>query len=173
MIKFYQSQFKSIFINKKYLGFALLIFMVGMVLGFLITFSPEAPPIKEQMIDTLKSMVKPNYIQTLLFIIQHNLTIMALAIVLGTIGSIFLSFFNGVAISFLMSGEKPFMWLYLLPHGIFELTAFFIAFGYGLKIGIIPFKKQDVFKEALIIFTSIILPLTILAGVIETTLIFL
>jgi len=66
----------------------------------------------------------------------------------------------------------------ILPHGIFELPAIFISLGLGLKLGSFVFqkKKQESFRDFLLnslrVFLFIVIPLLIIAGIIEGTLIF-
>jgi len=61
----------------------------------------------------------------------------------------------------------------LLPHGIFELPAIFISLGLGLKLGSFIFqkKKQESFRNFLLnslrVFLFIVIPLLIIAGIIE------
>lgn len=65
----------------------------------------------------------------------------------------------------------------LFPHGIFELPAIFISLGLGLKLGSFIFqkKKQESFRDflwnSLKVFLFIVIPLLIIAGIIEGTLI--
>lgn len=65
----------------------------------------------------------------------------------------------------------------LLPHGIFELPAIFISLGLGLKLGSFVFqkKKQESFRSflsnSLRVFLFIVVPLLIIAGIIEGILI--
>ena len=67
----------------------------------------------------------------------------------------------------------------IIPHGIFELPAIFISLGLGLKFGTFAFQKNKAksFKNYLInslrVFLLIVIPLLIIAGIIEGTLIFL
>jgi len=66
----------------------------------------------------------------------------------------------------------------ILPHGIFELPAVFIALGMGLKFGGFIFQKEKIkslreyFWNSLRVFLFVVLPLLIIAGIIEGTLIF-
>jgi len=67
----------------------------------------------------------------------------------------------------------------ILPYGIFELPAIFISLGIGLKLGSFVFqkKKQKSFRDFLLnslrVFLFIVVPLLIIAGIIEGTLIYL
>jgi len=66
----------------------------------------------------------------------------------------------------------------LLPHGIFELPAVLISMGLGLKLGTFIFKKNKIMSlkefsfKSLKAFFFIIIPLLIIAALIESTLIF-
>ena len=68
------------------------------------------------------------------------------------------------------------MWR-LLPHGIFELPAIILSIGIGLKLGVEIWKKDswNVLKrniiESLRFFIFIIMPLLVIAAIIEGLLI--
>ena len=61
----------------------------------------------------------------------------------------------------------------ILPHGIFELPAIFIALGMGIKLGSFVFYKEAFnklnyfFKNSLRVFIFVVLPLLVIAGIIE------
>jgi stage II sporulation protein M len=62
----------------------------------------------------------------------------------------------------------------LLPHGIFELPAVFFCIGMGMKIGFSLFGKKNTknnlkrnLKESLRFFAFVVIPLLIIAGIIE------
>ena len=65
----------------------------------------------------------------------------------------------------------------ILPYGIFELPAVFISLGLGLKFGTFLRQKnkgkyfKDYFWNCIRIFILIVIPLLIIAGIIEGTLI--
>ena len=67
----------------------------------------------------------------------------------------------------------------LLPHGIFELPAIFISLGLGLKLGTCIFRKEilknfnEYFINSLRVFLFIVIPLLLIAGIIEGSLIFI
>ena len=96
--------------------------------------------------------------------------------VIGAIG-------NGYILGFvsLMAFEKEGIdvLLRLLPHGIFELPAVFISLGLGLKFGTFIFQKNkgELFKEyfwnSLRVFLFIVVPLLIIAAIIEGILVFM
>ena len=67
----------------------------------------------------------------------------------------------------------------IFPHGIFELPAVFISLGLGLKLGTFIFQRNklkafaEFFWNSLRVFLFIVLPLLIIAAIIEGSLIFL
>jgi len=67
----------------------------------------------------------------------------------------------------------------LLPHGVFELPALFISMGLGLKLGMFVFYKKrfktlkTFFWNSLRVFVFVIIPLLVIAAVIEGSLIVL
>ena len=66
----------------------------------------------------------------------------------------------------------------LLPHGIFELPAVLVSMGLGLKMGTFIFRKnktkslKEFFLKSLKAFFFVIIPLLVIAALIESTLIF-
>ena len=88
-------------------------------------------------------------------------------------------FILGFVASMAVSSEGFFVLWRIFPHGIFELPAIFISFGLGLKIGTFIFQKKKFesfkkyFMNSLKVFLFIIIPLLIIAAIIEGGLIFL
>jgi stage II sporulation protein M len=88
---------------------------------------------------------------------------------------------NGYLLGFVAAktvGQEGILILWkLFPHGIFELPALFISLGLGLKLGTIIFQKNKIraFKEyvkkSLKVFFFVIVPLLIVAAIIEAGLI--
>lgn len=67
----------------------------------------------------------------------------------------------------------------LFPHGIFELPAIFISLGLGVKLSTFVFKKKkadafrDFLEKSFWSYVLIVLPLLVIAAIIEGTLIYL
>ena len=67
----------------------------------------------------------------------------------------------------------------LVPHGILEIPALFISLGLGLRLGVFIFQKnklkslQKYVWESLRVFLFVIIPLLIIAAIIEGSFIFL
>ena len=119
------------------------------------------------------------------FIFLNNAQSSFMGIVLGVLLGIFpviATIANGFILGFVASlsvdSEGFFVLWRIFPHGIFELPAIFISFGLGLKTGTFVFQKKkfESFKNylynSLKVFLFIIIPLLIIAAIIEGTLIF-
>jgi stage II sporulation protein M len=100
----------------------------------------------KQLVDFMKGQPVPLQI---VIIWLNNLTASVSAISLGILLAVFPAFSligNGLAIGIMQhivqhSGVSATrFYLALLPHGIFELPAFFMAAGLGIRLGIIPFR---------------------------------
>ncbi len=136
-----------------------------------------------EIIEKTKDM---SQIQLIGFIISNNVTSTFLGVLLGLIFGIFpilSAIANGYMLGFigLMSVENGgilTLWR-LFPHGIFEIPAVFISLGLGMKLGMFIFQKDKLksFKNYLVnsfrVFLLIIIPLLIIAGIIEGTLMIL
>ncbi|PIO07865.1 hypothetical protein COU59_02630 [Candidatus Pacearchaeota archaeon CG10_big_fil_rev_8_21_14_0_10_34_12] len=113
--------------------------------------------------------------------VQSSFSGMIFGAVLG-IFSVLTAIVNGYIIGFVSlivvrEAGISVLWK-LLPHGIFELPALFISLGLGLKMGTFIFQKKKVesFKNYLInslkVFAFVVIPLLVVAAIIEGTLIF-
>jgi len=165
----------------------IIIFFLFAFLGFFISL-PES--VAEQLLNFFAELLKKtegmSHIELIKFIFFNNLQSSFLGMIFGAVLGIFpvlSAIANGYILgfaSFLSVGEGGFLVLWrLLPHGIFELPAVFISLGLGVKLGTFIFHKNktETFKEYLFkslkVFFLIVLPLLILAGIIEGSLIFL
>jgi len=129
-----------------------------------------------------------NFFQLFLFIFKNNFMTALFGIILGVffgIIPIVMVFFNGYVLGFVAGFSfREFglisLWR-LLPHGIFEMPALILSLGLGLKLARFIFAeygtKKQVLKydleNSLRVFLFVILPLLLIAGLIETALIFL
>jgi len=122
------------------------------------------------------------------FIFQNNISSAFTTMVFGALLGIFPlinALINGALLGYvysLASLEGGFgVILYLLPHGIFELPAVFIALGLGIRWGMFIFagkgrRKSEFIKRfygSMKVFFTIVLPLLIIAAIIEGALIYL
>ena len=134
----------------------------------------------EKLIERTEGM---GHLELLKFIFFNNLQTSFFAMVVGVLFAVFPLFAiitNGYLLGFVswlsVKAAGVFVLWKLLPHGIFELPAIFFACGLGLRLGAYIFRNderpfKEIFIESLKAFLFIILPLLILAAIIEATLI--
>ncbi len=112
--------------------------------------------------------------------VQSGLIGMIFGVLLGII-PILATIVNGYLLGFVANmsvAENGILSLWrILPHGIFELPAIFLSFGLGIKLGTFILQKKkiesfkDYFLNSLRVFFFVILPLLIVAAIIEGVLI--
>lgn len=170
--------------SSSYIYSAIFLFAISIVFG--IVFKENLSfidKILREIVDKTAGLSAPELI---FFILQNNLETALLSLLLGIFFGIFPIFnalANGViigyvlALSYKVAGLSS--WWRILPHGIFELPAIFIALGLGMKLGFTIFlKKQNKIKEfkrrfynSFNVFLMIVIPLLIIAAIIEGLLI--
>jgi stage II sporulation protein M len=163
------------------------IFIFFILLGF---FIPVPSPIYNAIISYIKELIAKtenlSQINTILFIISNNVQSTFFSLLFGVflgIFPLFTTIINGYVLGFVSSvsvanGGILTLWK-LLPHGIFELPAVFIALGLGLRTGMFAFQKDRIksLRNYLVnsfrVFLLVIIPLLVIAGIIEGTLVFI
>jgi len=168
--------------SKKFIFLALGIFFVFAIAGF---FIPAPDFISKIVLDYVKEIVKEtsglSLPQLISFIFFNNTKSSFFGLALGTFFGVFpmiFSIFNGYLLGFVAAESVKvngiiILWK-LLPHGIFELPAVFISLGLGIKMGFQVLDKKNLkrnFIESLRVFLLVIIPLLIIAAVIEGLLI--
>ena len=160
-------------------GLFCLTFLIGF--AFPIFFADEIIAFVNELIASLEGM---SVVELIGFIFWNNLKASFFAIILGiTLGILPLVMLvtNGYLLGFVsreaVAQNGLFVMWRLLPHGIFELPAVILSIGIGLKIGAgmlgkdVKKKLKYNFKEGLRFFVFVILPLLLIAGIIEGLLI--
>ena len=181
----YIKSWKYIKESQRFIWVVVAFFIFWAILGFFITPSEN---LSDKILDLIKNIVeKTKDLSTgglIKYIILNNLQVSAMGIISGLILGIFpvlLTISNGYIVGFVarMSVEQAgtLSLFRLVPHGIFELPAVFISLGLGIKLGTFIFykKKIKILKDFLInslrVFLTIVIPLLIIAGIIEGLLI--
>ncbi|WLR48656.1 stage II sporulation protein M [Halobacillus litoralis] len=116
-------------------------------------------------------------------IMTNNIQVAFLAFAGGvTFGllTVYLLIYNGIIVGalaalFMVHGKAYDFWAYIVPHGIIELTAIFIAGGAGLLMGYklwVPGKRTRSYQLKTYAYRSVLLligtiPLFIIAGIVE------
>ncbi len=171
--------------SRNFIYFVIAVFFIFVLIGFLV---PVPEEFSNMILEYIKEIVQKTEGLTsfglIKFIFLNNLqssfTAMVFGFALGIIPFL-ATIFNGFIVGFVsaMATEtNGFVTLLnLLPHGIFELPAIFISLGLGIKLGSFVFQKNkgDSFRkylwEGLRVFIFIILPLLVIAAIIEGLLI--
>jgi stage II sporulation protein M len=181
LIAEYKKSWEYLRQSRNFILIAIGIFVSFILFGFFIP-APEFIYNKiitfiQEVLNTTQNMSAS---QLIIFIISNNIQTTFFGLFLGMFFGVLPlinAVFNGYVLGFVsalsVKSEGIFVLWRLLPHGIFELPAVFISLGLGLKLGTFMFQKDKSksFKDYLInslrVFLLIIIPLLIIAGIIE------
>lgn len=187
LITEYKKSWKYIVESKKFIYSIVAIFFIFALVGFLF---PIPDFLHNEILNFIRDILEKtenlSQSEMIWFILLNNIQSSFLGVLFGFIYGIFpliVTIANGYVLGFVLSmsveSAGVASLLKIVPHGIFELPAIFISLGLGLKFGTFVFQKNKAksFKNYLInslrIFILIVIPLLIIAGIIEGTLIFL
>lgn len=187
ILKEYKSAFNFIIESKKYIYSIIYIFAFFTLVGF---FLPIPQEIISQIIEYFKELLKEtqgfNSIDMILFLFKNNTFASFFGLVFGSFFGIFSvinaalnGFVLGIAANMSVTENGILSLWRILPHGIFELPALFISLGMGLRLGFFIFSKEKMkefnyrLKGALKSFLMIVIPLLLIASIIEGFLIVL
>lgn len=181
----YKESWKYIKESKKFIYIVIGIFFFFVLFAY---FIPTPKFLLDKILAFIKDLIQEtqgmSQLDLIKFIILNNVKTTFIGILSGIILGIFpiiSSIANGYLLGFVAllsvkSGGFLTLWK-LLPHGIFEMPAVFISLGLGLKMGTFIFQKKklksfiDYLMQSLKVFLLIVIPLLIIAGIIEGTLI--
>lgn len=164
--------------------FVVALFLLSSLAGFI--FSDYFSFFNELLRGLNEKIEGLGWFELIWFIFQNNVTSAFFAMLLGAfigIVPVFNAITNGSLLGYvysLASSQGGYgVILYIVPHGIFELPAVFIALGMGIRLGMFAFAKKGTKKKefvrrffnSVLAFLFIVLPLLILAAIIEGTLI--
>ena len=166
--------------SRNYIYAVIGLFLLSTIMG--VVFNQHLSFLDETLRELLEKTINLSPIELISFILLNN----SLASILGVVSGIILGIFpitssisNGVVLGYVLSKVGILEFWRLLPHGIFELPAVFISFGLGIKLGSFIFAKNKIktLKQnlglSIIAIVYIIIPLLIIAAIIEGALIFL
>lgn len=147
MLSLFKPAWNVISDNRSWIFIAVFIFIIS---GFhAYQTAPHGEPLNDELMsqleDILKLIMGLSPLAASLFIFLANFITMAQMLLLGVaagLAPLFTLYFNGRILGILAASfagqDIPFLPVFLLgilPHGIFELFAFFISAGLGLKFG--------------------------------------
>ncbi|MGD9276031.1 MAG: stage II sporulation protein M [Candidatus Pacearchaeota archaeon] len=169
----------------KFFYFTILLFFVFVFIGY---FVPAPIEVQDVIKDYIKQLLLEtegmNSFELIKFIFLNNLQVSFFGVVLGVLFGIFPLIYtigNGYILGFVSSiavreGGLGIL-LRLLPHGIFELPAVFISLSLGFKLAsfVLQTNKSEAFRKyfwnSLRVFVFIVIPLLVIAAIIEGSLI--
>jgi len=172
-------------------NYCLIILFLFLLISFFGFFFPYF--FKEQIINLITELLEKTKnlgtLELISFIITNNIKSAFFGMIFGVffgIISLGVIIVNGYVLGFVMKETvnlEGFSVLFrLVPHGIFEIPAVIISLALGLKLGMFLFvyKGKNKSKEFIIwlknsirVFVFVIIPLLVLAGIIEGILIVL
>ena len=172
--------------SKNFIYVAIAIFFASFILAFFVQPSEALLSYILEFIEELLGKTQGmSAIELMGFIFFNNLQSSFFGMIFGMVLGVFpvlAAIANGYVLGFVSSfsvvEQGASSLLRLLPHGIFELPAIFISLGLGLKLGSFIFEKnkyesfRNFFRNSLRVFLFIIIPLLIIAAIIEGVLIF-
>ncbi|WP_305043978.1 stage II sporulation protein M [Geoalkalibacter sp.] len=165
---------KSLSAVKTHIAAVILVFVLGMVAGIV------SPTRAEEMVvaafaELVGKLGELSTLELMLAIFLRNAAAVGLTLLLGTLFMIFpliAAYVNGMLVGYVVFLSPGDIWK-LVPHGIFELPAVFIGWGLGLWCGLWIFHAprwqtlKDRFRRAGLIYVLFLLPLLVVAAIIE------
>lgn len=180
---YWKSALKYLYETRSYIYLIIAVFVFSAFIGFAF---PDIFGIfvEEWLKGIIDKTTGLNAFELIIFIFGNNIQSAFLSIVLGIflgIFPVFIALTNGIVLGYVSSKAAAadgfsVLWS-LAPHGVFELPAIFISLGLGARLGMFVFSdnKLKEFKhrlyQSLIIFFLVIIPLLVIAAVIEGLLI--
>jgi stage II sporulation protein M len=172
--------------SKNFIWGVVILFFISVFVGFLY----QPPVVVNAILDYIKNILSKtegmSSLNMIWFIFKNNIISSFMGIIYGFFLGIFpilATIANGYVVgyvsSYAISSSGVSSLLNLLPHGIFELPAIFISFGMGIKFGTFIFCKEKIksfgkfFINSLRVFVFVVMPLLIIAAIIEGSLIFI
>lgn len=172
--------------SKVFIYFIIGLFSLFTIIGF---FIPPSEIILNQILkfiaEILEKIQSMSQLELIGFIFLNNIQSSFFGMIFGiffglfpVVASISNGYILGFAASVSVDSEGISVLWRLFPHGIFELPAIFISLGLGLKIMTFIFFENKLatlkiyIKNSLRTFLFIVIPLLIIAAIIEGSLIF-
>ena len=155
---------------RNYIFAAVLIFIAANLAAILIPSLGKS--VISTLLDYFKTFEHKNDLALLIAIFLKNAFSALFAILFGFllgIVPVFGAVFNGIALGAVLN-LNPLNFLAIIPHGVFELPAIFIAWGLGIWCAGGLSQAPPVglrIKRSLNIYLSVIMPLFVIAAIVE------
>jgi stage II sporulation protein M len=168
--------------SKNAIGLVVALFACSIFIGF--AFSSYFTYFDEVLRDIFDETEGLSAFALIVYIFANNFQSSLSGMLFGVVLGLFplaATILNGTLLGYVLhlswsvSGIQEF-WR-LLPHGVFELPAVFISLGLGIRLGMFVFEKQRLqalayrLHRGLLVFILIVVPLLIVAAIIEGILI--
>ena len=167
--------------SRNFIYAVIIIFVFFILIGALL---PTPEIIEQRILEFIRQLLETtdgmSSGQLMSFIFLNNLQSSFFFFIFGVVLGIFsvlTVILNGYLLGFVSARainiDGIFVLWRLVPHGIFELPAVLISMGLGLKLGTFIFRKKKIksLKEFLMnslrVFVFVIIPLLIIAAIIE------
>jgi len=184
-VNYFREASSYVYNSKNYIFFVAGLFLFFLLIALLLP-APEilAEQIKQLITQLAEKTLGLNTLEMILFILQNNILVSLIGLLFGFILGIvpfILAISNGYVLGYVfklvisVDGASS-LWKILL-YGIFEIPAVFISLGLGIKLGTSLFAKNSVeefFRRLVLslkVFVFVVVPLLIIAAVIEGILI--
>jgi stage II sporulation protein M len=170
IINHYQQIRRDLHEVRKYIFAAIVIFAAGIIVAILIPSWGKS--VISLLLEYFKTFEHEKAPPLLIAIFLKNASSAFFAIVFGFLFGLVPAFgaaFNGIAVGAILN-LNPLNFFKIIPHGIFELPAMFISWGLGIWCAGGLFHSPGLnlrIKRSLNIYLSIIVPLLIIAAIVE------
>ena len=169
--------------SKNYIYVSIGLFIFSAVMGFI--FKENLSVLNELIRKMILESKGLNTWEMIMFILQNNFQVSVIVVISGALIGlipIFIALSNGLVVGYVLaltSDAAGFAsWWRLLPHGVFELPAIFIALGLGIKLGFAFFTQKNQLQEfkhrfynSCNVLLMVVFPLLVIAAIIEGILI--
>ncbi len=184
-LKLNQNTKNYLYSLRPYVLFCSVIFVLSVFLGYsaACNYSQEIQKVLREIKEMWMPFQEATSLKLFIFIAFNNISKIALVVFLGIISGIFpilFLFVNGIVVGiFAYTVAETVSWqmflVGILPHGVIEIPVLILGAASGVKLGGVVFNKifrkrgnlREEFSLALEFFLRILLPLLILAAVIE------
>jgi len=177
-LDYFEEPKETILEARNYIFFVIVLFVLGIIYGY--SHLQDNQQFHEILQNLIKTHQAKSYFPFIIKIFIRNAIVayvsMRFGIFLG-IFPVFSSVFNGLMIGWFISTFKKMtavnIFLLLAPHGVFELSAMFIAWGLGIwrvKFLFIPSYEEEMkvsLKKVHRVYVKIVLPLLFIAALVE------
>ena len=171
--------------SRNFIYSVIIVFLFFALIGF---FLPAPALLEARILEFIEELLRQteglSQVELMRFIFLNNLESSITSLIFGILLGVFpvlSAIANGYVIGFVASrtvDTNGFLVLWrLFPHGIFELPALFISLGLGIKLGTFFFAKDKMktlhgyLIKSIKAFFFVVLPLLIIAAIIEGSLI--